>query len=126
MAASQHPIPAPATPPPGGSEASPRFADGTVPEASAKPRGLLMFCALAFVVIGVVLLRALSGGTPFLIVGGTYFPSWFAAGVVGAVLAMITVVALRSHPVSRACGTGLIFFNCTVIYAFLAWRFIFS
>lgn len=125
MPAARPPPAPPATPPPNESAAAPRFADGTVPEAPAKPRWLLVFGGLVFVVIGTVLLRALSRGTPFLIVGGVYFPAWFAAGVAGASLATVTMVALRSHPLTRACGTGLIFFNCTVIYAFLAWLLLF-
>ena len=125
MPAGQKSPPEPATPPPE-SAAAPRFADGMVPEAPPKSRGLLVFGSLAFVVVGVVLLRTLSQGTPFLLLGGIYFPAWFSAGVIGAALATVTVLVLRSHSVTRAAGPGLVFFNCSVIYAFLAWLVLFT
>ena len=120
------PSPVPATPPPPPFEEAPRFRDGAVPEAPPRPRGLLLFGLLALIIAGVVLLRTLSRGTPFLLVGGIYFPAWFSAGVIGAALATVTVVALRSFAVTRATGTGLIFLNCTIIYAFLAWLLLFA
>ncbi len=115
----------PAGPSPSSAEA-PRFANGLVPEAPPRRRGLWVFGALVFVVVAVVLLRALSGGTPFLLVGGIYLPAWFSAAVIGIALASVTVFALRSYSATRAAGTGLVFCNCTVIYAFLAWLFLFQ
>ena len=106
--------------------ALPRFANGTTPEAAAKPRGLLVFGLLTFTVFGLVLLRMLSGGAPYAMVAGAYFPGWFMAAVTGAVLAAVTTVVLRSFPLTRAAGTGLVYFNCTIIYAFLAWSLLFS
>ena len=110
-------------PPPDG---PPRFENGVVPEAAAKPRGFLVFGLVAFIVITLVLLKALSNGTPFLLVGGIYFPAWFSACFIGAALAFVTVIALRSHPLTRAAGIALVFFNLSVIYAFLAWQFLFN
>ena len=115
-----------ATPAPPQTEEAPRFADGLVPEAPPRRRGWWVFVGLVFVVGAVVLLRALSGGTPYLLVAGIYFPAWFSAGVVGIALATVTVVALRSYSVTRAAGTGLVFCNCTGIYAFLVWFFLFQ
>ena len=112
--------------PPREDGALPRFANGTTPEAVAKPRGLLVFGLLMFVALGLVLLRMLSGGAPYATVAGAYFPGWFMAAVTGAVLAAVTTMVLRSFPLTRAAGTGLVYFNCTIIYAFLAWSFLFS
>ena len=126
MPADQKPPPEPATPSPPQFAEAPRFANGLVPEAPPRRRGLVVFGGVVFVVVAVVLLRALSGGTPFLLVAGVYFPAWFSAGVVGISLATVTVVALRSYSVTRAAGTGLVFCNCTVIYAFLAWLLLFQ
>ena len=117
-------MPADQKPPP--SEETPRFADGLVPEAPPRRRGLWVFGGLVFVVAAVVLLRALSGGTPFLLVAGVYFPAWFSAGVVGIALATVTVIALRSYSATRAAGTGQVFCNCTVVYAFLVWLLLFQ
>ncbi|HEY3897151.1 MAG TPA: FUSC family protein [Chthoniobacter sp.] len=111
------------SPPPDG---PPRFENGVVPEAAAKPRGFLIFGLVAFIVVSLVLFKALSGDTPFLLVGGIYFPAWFSACVVGAALAFVTLLALRSHPLTRAAGIALVFFNLSVIYGFLAWHFLFS
>lgn|SRR5271170_3095103 len=116
----------PAAPPPPSDHEPPRFENGLVPEAPVKPRGLLIFGLLAFIAVVVALLRALSGGTPFVLAGGVYFPAWFCAGVVGAALAAVTLMALHSFPLTRAAGSALVFFNLSVIYAFLAWLFIFS
>ena len=118
--------PEPATPPPSESEETPRFSDGAVPEVPPRSRGLLVFGLLVFILVSVWLLRALSQGTPFLLVAGVYFPAWFSAGAIGAALATVTVIVLRSHSVTRAAGTGLVFFNCSVIYAFLAWLVLFT
>ena len=112
--------------PPGEDEAIPRFANGTTPEAPTRPRGLLIFGLLTFTVFGVLLLRVLNGGTPYVMMAGGYFPGWFMAAVTGALLAAITIVALRSFPLTRTAGTGLVYFNCTIIYAFLAWSLLFS
>ena len=120
----QKPPADPATPPQ--SLEAPRFADGLVPEAPPRRRGLWVFGGVVFVVVAVVLMRLLSGGTPFLLVAGIYWPAWFSAGVVGIALAAVTVVALRSYSVTRAAGTGLVFCNCTVIYAFLVWLLLFQ
>jgi hypothetical protein len=106
--------------------APPSFENGVVPEAPAKPRGFLIFGLSAFITVALALLKALSGGTPFLLVGGIYFPAWFSASVVGAALAFTTLIALRSHPITRASGSALVFFNLSVIYAFLAWLVFFS
>ena len=94
--------------------------------AAAKPRGLLVFGLLTFTFLGLFLLRALAGGAPYTMVAGAYFPGWFMAAVTGALLATVTLVVLRSFPLTRAAGTGLVYFNCTIIYAFLAWSFLFS
>ena len=126
MPADQKPSPEPATSSPLRSGEAPRFANGLVPEAPPRRRGLAVFGGIAFIVVGVILLRVLSGGTPFLLVGGIYFPAWFSAGVVGIALATVTVIALRSYSATRAAGTGLVFCNCTVIYAFLAWSLLFQ
>lgn len=112
--------------PPPPPEEAPRFANGLVPEAPPRRRGWWVFGGLVFVVVAVVLLRALSGGTPFLLVAGIYFPAWFSAGAVGGALATVTVVALRSYSATRAAGTGLVFCNCAVIYAFFVWLFLFQ
>jgi hypothetical protein len=110
-------------PPPDG---PPRFANGVVPEAAAKRRGFLIFGLVAFILVALVLLKSLSSGTPFLLVGGIYFPAWFSACVIGLALALVTLIALRSHPLTRAAGIALVFFNLSVIYAFLAWQFLFN
>jgi hypothetical protein len=107
-------------------DAPPTFDDGAVPEAPATRRGLLIFALLAVIGTGLALLRTISRGTPFLLVGGIYFPTWFSAGVTGTALAVVSLIALRSHPLTRAAGTALVFFNLSVIYAFLAWLFLFS
>ena len=106
--------------------ALPHFENGVVPEAPAKPRGFLIFGLVALIAVGLALFKALSGGTPFLLMGGIYFPAWFSACAVGAALALVTLIALRSHPLTRAAGIALVFFNLSVIYAFLAWRFLFT
>jgi hypothetical protein len=106
--------------------APPHFENGVVPEAPASPRGFLVFGLVTFIATSVALSKALSGGTPFLLVGGIYFPAWFSACVVGAALALVTLIALRSHPLTRAAGIGLVFLNLSVIYAFLAWHFLFT
>jgi hypothetical protein len=112
--------------PPPSSDAPPRFDNGAVPEAPAKRRGFLIFALLAFIAVVVALLRVMSACTPFLLVGGIYFPAWFSAGVVGMALAAVTLIALRSYPLTRTAGTALVFFNFSVIYAFLSWLFLFS
>jgi hypothetical protein len=104
----------------------PHFENGVVPEAPAKPRGFLVFALVVIIVVGLFLLKGLSGGTPFLLVGGIYFPAWFSACVAGVALALVTVIALRAHPITRASGIALVFFNLSVIYAFLTWRFFFN
>lgn len=111
---------------PPSSDAPPTFDDRAVPEDPAKHRELLIFGLLAFIGIGTALLRTISRGTPFLLVGGIYFPTWFSAGVIGTALAVVSLIALRSYPLTRAAGTALVFFNLSVIYAFLAWLFLFS
>ena len=126
MPAGLNSTPNPGPSPPPQSEAAPRFSNGLVPEAAPRSRGFLVFGLLVGIIVGVVLLRVLSRGTPFLLVGGVYFPAWFSAGDIGASLAMVTVIALRSLPVTRTAGTGLVFFNFAVIYAFLAWLFLFA
>ena len=118
--------PSPATPPPPPAHAPPNFENGLVPEAPAGRRGLLIFALLAIIAVVITLLRRLSGGTPFLLVGGIYFPAWFSAGVAGTALAAVTLMALHSFPLTRAAGSALVFFNFSVIYAFLSWLLIFS
>jgi len=107
-------------------DAPPKFENGVVPEAPVKRRSFLIFGLLVFIAVVVILLRALSGGTPFLLVDGVYFPAWFCAGVVGTSLAAVTLTALHAFPLTRAAGNALVFFNFSVIYAFLGWLFIFS
>ena len=109
MPADQLPL---ATPPPSESEAAPRFGDGLVPEAPPRPRGLLVFGLLAFIVLGVALLWLLSQGTPFLLVGGVYFPAWFSSAVVGAAFATVTVIVLRSF--SSPAAPGRVWCSSTV------------
>ena len=118
--------PASAPPPSAESGDAPRFADGSVPEVPPRPRGWLVFGLVAFIAVAVTLLWSLSRHTPFLLVGGIYFPAWFSAAVIGGAFATVTVLALRSFSVTRAAGTGLVFFNCAVIYAFLAWLLLFT
>lgn len=113
-------------PRPSGPNAPPYFENGVVPEAPVRRRGFLIFGLVMFIVVLVALLRALSGGTPFLLVGGIYVPAWFAAAAVGAAFAGVSVLALRSFPLTRAAGTAMVFFNLTLIYAFFAWLIIFS
>ena len=107
-------------------DAPPSFDNGVVPEAPAKPRGFLIFGLSVSIAVTLALLKALSGDTPFLLVGGIYFPAWFSASVVGAALGFTTLIALRSHPMTRAAGSALVFFNLSVIYAFLAWLVFFN
>ena len=114
------------TDPPPASIGPPRLAQGIVPEAPERSNGLLIFALLATIAAVVATLRTISAGTPFVLVEGIYFPAWFSAGCIGAALAWVTLLALRSHPVTRAAGTALVFFNCGVIYAFLSWLFLFS
>ena len=115
-----------ASPPPEESGEVPRFADGAVPEAPPRPRSWLVFGLVAFIAVAVTLLWSLSRRTPFLLVGGIYFPAWFSAAVIGGAFATVTVLALRSFSVTRAAGTGLVFFNCAVIYAFFTWLLLFT
>ena len=104
----------------------PHFANGSTPEAPVKHRGLLVFGLLAFAVVGLILIRVTSRGAPYTMVAGGYFPGWFVAGVTGALLAAITIIVLRAFPMTRTTGVGLVYLNCAIIYAFLAWFFLFS
>ena len=126
MSAGKTPSPSAPAPPPAESGDAPRFADGTVPEAPPRRRGWLAFGLVAFLGVAVALLWSLSRHTPFLLVGGIYFPAWFSAAVIGGAFAAVTVLVLRSFSLTRAAGTGLVFFNCAVIYAFLVWLVLFT
>ena len=119
------PLPPTSSPPPESGDA-PFFADGAVPEAPPRPRGMLVFGLLAFLLVAVALLWNLSRRTPFLLVGGIYFPSWFSAAVIGGAFATVTTIVLRSFSLTRSAGTGLVFFNCAVIYAYLTWLLLFG
>ena len=126
MPVGKTPSPPASAPPPTESRDALRFADGAVPEAPPRPRGWLVFGLVVFLTVAVTLLWSLSRRTPFLLVGGIYFPAWFSAAVIGGAFATVTVLALRSFSLTRAAGTGLVFFNCAVIYAFLVWLLLFT
>ncbi len=83
--------------------------------------GFWRFFFLVLLVGALALTRDLSGGTPFFLVGGVYFPWWLVAATAGAGFALLTVSALRARPETRAFGSSLVFFSLSFVYAYFLW-----
>ena len=67
----------------------PRFENGVVPEAAAKPRGFLIFGLVAFIVVSLVLLFYVGNFIEAALFGALGVTSLLLASILGAVIQAI-------------------------------------